>query len=36
LDASQIADRIYREAAVEDDEAPRDDIAIVVLRVPTA
>ena len=34
LDASQIADRIYREAALEEAGAPRDDIAIVVLRVP--
>jgi serine phosphatase RsbU (regulator of sigma subunit) len=34
LDAAQIADRIYREAALEDDDAPRDDMAIVVLRVP--
>jgi serine phosphatase RsbU (regulator of sigma subunit) len=34
LDAGQIADRIYREAALEDSDAPRDDIAIVVLRVP--
>jgi len=34
LDATQIADRIYREAALEDDDAPRDDMAIVVLRVP--
>lgn len=34
LDASQIADRIYREAALEEDDAPRDDMAIVVLRVP--
>ena len=34
MDASQIADRIYREAALEDADAPRDDIAIVVLRVP--
>jgi serine phosphatase RsbU (regulator of sigma subunit) len=36
LDASQIADRIYREAALEEDDAPRDDMAIVVLRVPAA
>ena len=34
MDAGQIADRIYREAALEDAHAPRDDIAIVVLRVP--
>jgi serine phosphatase RsbU (regulator of sigma subunit) len=34
LDATTIADRIYREAALEDDDAPRDDMAIVVLRVP--
>lgn len=34
MDASQIADRIYREAALEEDDAPRDDMAIVVLRVP--
>lgn len=34
MDAGQIADRIYREAALEDADAPRDDIAIVVLRVP--
>ena len=34
MDAGQIADRIYREAALEDEHAPRDDIAIVVLRVP--
>ncbi|MGH2692602.1 MAG: SpoIIE family protein phosphatase [Actinomycetota bacterium] len=36
LDASQIADRIYREAALEESDAPRDDMAIVVLRVPEA
>jgi serine phosphatase RsbU (regulator of sigma subunit) len=35
MDATTIADRIYREAAL-DDDAPRDDIAIVVLRVPEA
>lgn len=34
LDAGQIADRIYREAALEESDAPRDDMAIVVLRVP--
>ncbi len=34
MDAGQIADRIYREAALEHPDAPRDDIAIVVLRVP--
>jgi sigma-B regulation protein RsbU (phosphoserine phosphatase) len=34
LDAGQIADRIYREAALEESGAPRDDMAIVVLRVP--
>jgi serine phosphatase RsbU (regulator of sigma subunit) len=33
-DAGQIADRIYREAALEDQGAPRDDMAIVVLKVP--
>jgi serine phosphatase RsbU (regulator of sigma subunit) len=36
LDASQIADRIYREAALEETDAPRDDMAIVVLRVPVS
>jgi serine phosphatase RsbU (regulator of sigma subunit) len=34
MDAGQIADRIYGEAALEEAGAPRDDIAIVVLRVP--
>lgn len=34
LDASQIADRIYREAALDESDEPRDDMAIVVLRVP--
>ena len=33
LDAGQIADRIYREAALEESGPPRDDMAIVVLRV---
>ncbi|MGH2710406.1 MAG: SpoIIE family protein phosphatase [Actinomycetota bacterium] len=36
LDATTIADRIYREAALEEEDAPRDDMAIVVLRVPAA
>lgn len=36
LDASQIADRIYGEAALEETDGPRDDMAIVVLRVPEA
>ena len=34
LDAAGIADRIYREAALEESEAPRDDMAVVVLRLP--
>ena len=34
MDATTIADRIYREAALDEDDVPRDDIAIVVLRVP--
>ena len=34
LDAGGIADRIYREAALASPGAPRDDIAVVVLRVP--
>jgi len=34
LDAAGIADRIYVEAAAATREKPRDDIAIVVVRVP--
>jgi hypothetical protein len=34
MDAAAIADRIYREAALDPPGTPRDDIAIVVLQVP--
>jgi serine phosphatase RsbU (regulator of sigma subunit) len=35
LDAAGIADRIYREAVLGEPEAPRDDMAVVVLRLPS-